>query len=588
MRNLLLAGCGALAIAACSAETGTKSSDADPSAALKRIADEYLEAVTKEDPLSVYFTLTDVMTPDHAAMPDISPAASAAFASQEDVLLAQLLRIDPTKLTSRADWVAYQSMKEAMEADVDLRQCHRDWWSVSHMIGWQNGFGDIASIQPVSTPEERAAALVRWGKIPAFIAQDRANLEKGLSEGYSAPKSVVARVVAQLDGLVAAPLDQNPFFDFAMRAEDAPEFQAETRTLFENEVMPAIATYRDFLRDEYMPAAREELSISVLPNGAACYEAMLRGYHTAKIGAERTYEHGLEEVDANRAGAIARAEAMFGESDLDAILERVKSDPQNRFSSEQELIDYTRELVPLAKEKTTPFFKAMPAQDLVVEQYPEYLRGTGQPSSYESNADASKPATYHIDTDNWMTQTRGEADIVAVHEGWPGHHMQIATALGVEGLHPITRVAVSTAYIEGWARYAEGLAEEAGLYRNGYGEISRRMWPARGMVVDPGIHVYGWSNERAIEFLKESGRFNDETARSTLDRIATIPGQLTAYDTGGLEIRELRREAEERLGDKFDIREFHQRVLENGAVPLGALREHVEQWIDEVEKGAAQ
>ncbi|MGD9801141.1 MAG: DUF885 family protein, partial [Parvularculaceae bacterium] len=291
-------------------------------------------------------------------------------------------------------------------------------------------------------------------------------------------------------------------------------------------------------------------------------------------------------VEANRADVVRRGEAMFNETDFAAILQRTKDDPANRFRSEQELIDFTRALEPVAREKIAPFFSKLPDQPMIVEPFPDYLKGTGQSSRYEPKPAADGPATYRIDTDDWATQTKGEAEIVLVHEGWPGHHLQIATAYAVEGLHPVTRLFGSTAYIEGWARYAEALAEEAGLYQNGYGAISRRAWPARGMVVDPGIHLYGWTNEQAAAFLVESGRFDEKTAEAMLDRIAVIPGQLTAYDTGGLEIASLRAEAVQRLGARFDIQSFHDRVLENGAVPLAALREHVEAWIGEEEAKA--
>ena len=274
---------------------------------------------------------------------------------------------------------------------------------------------------------------------------------------------------------------------------------------------------------------------------------------------------------------------MFSVENFAEILERTKTAPGNRFDSEQELIDFTRALVPVTREKSAPFFSKLPAQEMVVEPYADYLKGTGQSSRYETTPPSEGPATYRINTDDWEADTKGHAQIVAVHEGWPGHHMQIATAYAVEGLHPIVQLLSSTAYVEGWARYSEALAEEAGIYDTRYGEITRRAWPARGMVMDPGLHVYGWSEQQVKDFAMESGRFDEKSAEVLLDRIAVIPGQLTAYDTGGLEIFALREEAEERLGEKFDIREFHNRILENGAVPLGAMRSHVEEWIEEVE-----
>ena len=257
------------------------------------------------------------------------------------------------------------------------------------------------------------------------------------------------------------------------------------------------------------------MAIKALPKGAECYEALLRNYHSARIGAERTYARGQAAVAAHTAAVIERGKAIFGESDFTAILRRVNEGPENRFKSEEELIEATRALVPVTREKVAPFFTQLPAQELIVEPFPEFLKGTGQSSRYEQKSEAEGPATYRIATDDWETQTRARATIVVVHEGWPGHHLQIATARGMEGLHPATRLASSGAYIEGWARYAEALAEEAGIYEGGYGEITRRAWPARGMVMDPGLHLYGWTREQAVAYAMESGNFTRGDGRGS-------------------------------------------------------------------------
>lgn len=582
----MVAGVAALVLAGC----GEKRAPAplpDYSAELTSIADDYLDAILDLAPFSVvYAGLGDVVEEDHAAMEDNSPEDLARLQGVEDRLFARLAALDAAALSARADRVLYETLKESLEASRDMRVCKTMLWGVNHMFGWQNAFPQVADAQPVETPVERAEALARWRRLPAYLEQERANLDAGLAAGYSAPKRVVARVVAQLDAIVAAPPEETPFLSFAGKSKGDSAFDAAIRKLAVDEIAPAVAAFRDYLRDDYMPKARDELSIKAIPNGEPCYEAMLRQYHTAKIGAKATYERGREAVAANKASVVDRGQAMFGETDFAAILQRVKDERSNRFKSEQDVIDFTRALAPLAREKITPFFSKLPSQDLVVEPYPDYLKGTGQSSRYEPKPATEGAATYRIDTDDWQTQTKGEAEIVLVHEGWPGHHLQIATAYAIEGLHPITRLLGSTAYIEGWARYAEALAEEAGLYESGYGAISRRAWPARGMVVDPGLHLYGWTNEEAAAFLIESGRFDEKTAESALDRIAVIPGQLTAYDTGGLQIAALRAEAVRRLGARFDIQAFHDRVLENGAVPLAALRQHVEEWIAEEEERA--
>ena len=577
------AAIAALALAACSPKPdGAAPVAGDPGAEVNAIADDYMAAIRDIAPFNILFSgLGEDVPVANDAFDDISPEAEAAYEAIEDALLARINAIDPAALSDRADWVAWQSMREGLEASIGARICKRSGWSLNHMFGWQNGLPIIASMQPVATKQERAAALARWEKLPAYIAQDQANLEAGLAAGYSVPKRVAARVVAQLDALLAAPPEALPFISFAANGDD--DFKAAAQTLAAEKIQPAIASFRAFLNDAYLPQARDDLSITAVPDGAACYEALLRSYHSAEIGSATTFENGQAAVNANTQSVIDRGEAMFGTRDFAEILERLKTAPGNRFASEQELIDFTRSEVGVTKQKSAPFFTQLPAQEMIVEPYADYLKGTGQSSRYEPTPPVKGPATYRINTDEWETQTRGEAQIVAVHEGWPGHHLQIATAYAIEGLHPIVQMLSSSAYVEGWARYSEALAEEAGVYDHDYGAISRRAWPARGMIIDAGLHAYGWSEEQVKQVAIESGRFNAESAEVLLDRIAVIPGQLTAYDTGGLEIFALRKEAETRLGEKFDIREFHDRILENGAVPLAAMREHVEAWIAENE-----
>jgi uncharacterized protein (DUF885 family) len=220
----------------------------------------------------------------------------------------------------------------------------------------------------------------------------------------------------------------------------------------------------------------------------------------------------------------------------------------------------------------------MPPQDVKVVPFEEHEEGTGMSAHYRPGS-ADRPGEYRIPLNLPEDQSRGNAEIVAFHEAWPGHHLQVAIAQSVEGLHPVTQIIWFSGPGEGWARYAEGLAEEMNLYSTTSGPITRRAWPARGMVVDPGIHLFGWSRERAIAYLKESGRYPDSIVDQMVDRIAILPGQLTAYDSGGLEIFALRKLAEDAMGDDFDIREFHDRILENGTIPLIQLRSHIEGWI---------
>ncbi len=218
----------------------------------------------------------------------------------------------------------------------------------------------------------------------------------------------------------------------------------------------------------------------------------------------------------------------------------------------------------------------MPKQSVEVVPFLEHEEGTGRSAHYNS-ASADRPGEYRIPLHLPKQQSKGNAETIAFHEAWPGHHLQVSVSKSVEGLHPITQIIWFAGPGEGWARYAENLAEEMGLYTTTTGPISRRAWPARGMVVDPGIHLFGWTRQEASDYIDESGSF---TGDDMVDRIAILPGQLTAYDSGGLEIMALRQLAEDKLGEKFNINEFHDRILENGTIPLVQLRSHIMTWIE--------
>ncbi|NWG91526.1 MAG: DUF885 family protein, partial [Parvularculaceae bacterium] len=336
MKRPVLAVLAAFGIAACG--QSAPKAPADPAAALNSIADDYLEAILDVSPFAVvYAGLGDVVKEDYAAMEDVSPAAIARLQQTEDRLQRRLLELSGASFAG-ADYVLYETLKEAFEAQIGVRVCKQPLWSLNHMSGWQNAFPQVAGAQPVKTPVERAMALARWRKFPGFLATDRANLEAGLAQGYSAPKRVVARVIAQLDAILAAPPEESPLLAFAAGADGDAVFAAAVKSLATDEIAPAIAAYRDFLRDAYMPKARDDLSIKSLPGGEACYEALLRQYHTAKIGAKATYDLGRATVAANTKAVIQRGEALFGESDFGAILARLKDAPSNRFSSEEELV----------------------------------------------------------------------------------------------------------------------------------------------------------------------------------------------------------------------------------------------------------
>lgn len=544
------------------------------------LADRYYAFRLQTRPEIVYFA--GIASERHDGLWDNSPAAIAAEQAVEDELLRELASIDGAALAGSADWVTHGFLQQALTSARDLRVCRYELWGVSQMDGWQLNYTQVAELQPVGTPELRRQALARWRQLPAWIDREILNLRAGLDAGYSSPQSAVRRVIEQLDGLLARPAKDSPFASPGRRDTDADFRQAFAR-LVREDILPAVRRYRAFLADEYLGRARSELSVTANPDGRACYEASLRSYTTVDRSPEEIYALGQQTVAANRERVIALGRAAYGLDDFAAIIARIKEDPENRFRDKQDLLEFSADALQRSRAAVPQWFGRVPARDAVIEPYPDYQDGTGVSMRYEPGQ-GERPGVFRISLHQPGEQTRGNAEATAFHEVWPGHHLQVAIAQELEaqeggGLHPISQISWYSGMGEGWARYAEALADEMGLYRTVAGPIGRLAWPARGMVVDPGIHVMGWTREQAIAFMDEAGRMTAHELEEMVDRIAVLPGQLTAYDTGGLEILALRQLAEQRLGAAFDVREFHDRILENGTIPLVLLRAHMENWV---------
>jgi len=551
--------------------------EADAAAAsVNRLADRYYDLVLRRAPETAYFAGVEIAR--HDAISDNSPAALARAQREDDEILAELNAIDPDLLRGRVEWITYGILEQALESARDLRVCKWPLWNVNQMDGWQLNYPLVADLQPVGTDELRAQALDRFSGLAGYIDQEIENLRRGLDAGYSAPQSVVRRVIAQVDALWRMAPDESPFLSPARR-DGSPEFAAALEKLTAGQILPAVRRYHDFLADTYLAAAREALSVTANPGGRECYEASLRSYTTLGRSGEEVYALGRSTVEANRARVIELGRIEYGLDDFTEIIAHVKDDKADRFSSKDEMLDFARAAVAGAEGRLDQWFGIKPTRTVVVEPYPDYQEGTGVSSRYEPGS-KDRPGVYRINRDQPQKSSRGGAEIVAFHEAYPGHHTQIAIAQDRDDLHRITGIVFYSGFGEGWARYSEALAEEMGLYQTTTALISRRAWPARGMVVDPGLHLMGWSRDKARRFMGESGRFSPEQLDQMVDRIAILPGQLTSYDSGALEIVALRREAEKALGEDFDIREFHDRVLENGTVPLRLLRRHVEAWLE--------
>ncbi len=540
------------------------------------LADNYVAEYVKNFPEAAVF---GGMTLEHQdGLSDNSLAALKRWQALEDGWSRELAKIDSAQLFGKPEWVVLGFLREAVESSRQLRVCKYELWPVNQMSGWPFMTTQLATIQPVGNEQARREALARWSKLPRYLNNELDNLREGLRAGYTTPKANVKLFIEQLDAILAKPVEEWPLYNPASR-DESPEFKKAWAALLSEQIKPVVERYNRFLKNEYLGKARESIAIKANPDGEQCYQASFRNYTTLDRPAKETFELGRREVERNLTTALAIGKKDLQANDLPTLLERLKQDPANHFTSRDELLKYAQAAVGRAKDHMPKWFSRVPKAEIVVEPYPDFLEQTASDSYWPAAEDGSRPAMYRITLFPYQQTTRANAEITAFHEAYPGHHLQIALATERPTAHPITRLVGNSGFVEGWARYAEALAEEMGLYSSKYALANRRLWPARGMVVDPGIHMFGWTREQTVKFVADSGRFDDNTAKALVDRVAMWPGQLTAYDTGALEFFALRKQAEQTLGSRFDIREFHTVLLENGSVTLPMLREQVMHWL---------
>ncbi len=524
---------------------------------------------------------------DHGALQDNSFEALRAFQEKENDWYAEVESIDNDVIVGRTEYVTYGFLREQLAASIQARVCRPELWSVSQLFGWQVTYPFLATLQPVGSEELRQEALDRFGKLPEFIDIEIEQLREGIRLGYSSPRGNVERVIEQVDGLLSPPPAQSPFMSMAER-DSAPAFRQHLEVVVAEGINPALRRYRDYLAEEYLPKAREQVAVAALPDGEQCYRATVRSFTTLDVPPREIHETGLEQMAKIQAQMREIAERSFGTSEVRTLLERFKTDRQYTFGSREEIVAYAQQAVDRSRTAMGEWFGVLPKADVMIKPYPEFEEKSAPPASYVRPADdGRRPGIYRINTYEPEKQSKVGMESTAFHEAIPGHHLQLAIAQERPDAHPITRYLGNSGFSEGWGLYAERLADEMGLFSSDldrFGLLSNEAFRAARMVVDPGIHVLGWTRQRAIDYMLEHTAESDIEVATEVDRYIIMPGQATAYMIGNLEIRRLRAMAEQAFGDDFDIKAFHDRVLEDGGVTLPMLREKIERWISEGSK----
>ena len=548
---------------------------------VRQLADSYLAAYFERHPDEA--TLDGAAGTRHDRLPDNSPAALAAWQRREDGWLGDLRRIDATVLVGRPEWIAYGIMRESLAGSVATRVCHSELWNVGHTGGGSVAVvTSLAPLQPVGTAEARGQTLARWRAVPAYLATEAENQRDGLRRGYSAPASNVRITLNQLDTLLATPLERSPLLDPARR-DTTPAFVGELERTLRTEVVPALRRYRAFLARDYLPRARTAIGVSANPNGAACYRASIRATTGLDLSPDSVHRLGRATVAELEGEMREIARRSFGGADVPTLLERLRSEPAYTFGSRDEMLTAARGAVRRGTTALPAWFGRRPRAEVVVEPYPAFRERESVAEWNPPAEDGSRPGIYFLSTYDPSHKSRADLDALTFHETIPGHHLQGSIALERgQAVPAIARYFWSPGFGEGWAEYAEQLAEEMGLYSSDtarLGALADITLSAALLVVDTGINAFGWTREQGIAYIRDHTRVPRLRAEVPVDRYPIWPAQGLSYALGRLEIRRLRAAAASALGPRFDIREFHDRVLADGAVPLPLLRENLERWI---------
>ncbi len=524
---------------------------------------------------------------------DTTTAAYRAQAKRElQQTLKGLSAFNKDKLEPK-DRISYSILKLDLEQDL-AGERFPDWMQPISQIGGLPSFlaqmGTGQSIQPFKTTKDYDDWLKRLALVVPLLDGTIANMRDGLKAGVTQPKAVMEKVLPQLTAMAVADPEKSLFwgpiksFPDAVPAADRERITAAMRKLLAEQVLPAYARLQAFVRDEYVPKARASTAWAALPDGKAWYAQRVRQSTTVALTPDEIHEIGLKEV-ARILGEMEGVRKQVGfPGDLKAFFKHLQDDPKFYFSKPEELLAGYRDLQKKINSLTPKLFDIQPKADYEVREVEAFRAESAAGGSYQSpSSDGSRPGVFYVNTFNLKAQPIFGMETLSLHEASPGHHFQISIAQEDKALPKFRRYGSHyTAYVEGWALYAESLGKELGLFTDPYqwyGRLSDEQLRAMRLVVDTGLHAKGWSRERAIQYMLDNSSMAESDVVSEVERYIVWPGQALGYKIGQLEITKLRAEAQAALGAKFDLRGFHRVVLTAGQVPLPVLRELVQDWV---------
>jgi len=554
--------------------------DQDPHAAVNELADRFWDGVLERDP--VFATILGDDRFDDL-LPDLGAAGRAADEAAYRETLAEAEAIDPAGL--EPEQVITRDML-ILVASTHLEALEQKQYqlAINHMFGTQTMPVRIAQYQIADTPRSLERLLTRFGAYPAAIEQEIETLREGVADGRTGAAIPVRKEIEQIERMLALPVEAFPAVGMANVADDAS--RERVRASVETEIYPALQRLRDFLVDEYESHARSEPGISSTPGGEKAYRLGIRMNTTIDTTPDEVHRFGLEDlahIEAEKDEIARRA----GYRDRIGYAKALSEDPANHTSSRERIVELAAAHTVRAFATATSYFGRLPRADCEVKAVEEYREREVPPAFYmPPSIDGSRPGQYYLNTYQPDQRDLHKIASITFHEATPGHHFQLAIEMELTGL-PAFRTLGSrmagAAYSEGWGLYCERLADEMGLYESDaerFGMLDSQGFRAARLVVDSGLHAFGWTRARAIELMHERGSMPPVDAEIEVDRYTIWPGQALAYKIGQREIERARREVSELMGDRFDLRAFHDEVLAHGSVPLATLRREIPGWVE--------
>jgi uncharacterized protein (DUF885 family) len=516
----------------------------------------------------------------NALLGQYSLAEIARQHAEGDDFLKRLQAI-PTDGMSDKDLLSHQIMQRQLERE-DVNYSLKNYeMPVNQQNGVHTRLADLPLSVPLDSVQHYHDYISRLRQIPRVLEQTTEVMRQGEKDGLMPPKLVLEKLPGQCEGIITA----NPFlqptkkFPAEFSEEDKKRLTEEMTKAINDDVFPAYKKFAEFLRTEYDPKGRNELSIESLADGKRRYAEAVKIMTTLNITPAEVHELGLKEVERITAEMTKLAQSQ-GYKDLASFREAINKDPKWKPQSEQQILDDYRKYIHQMEPKLPELFGLLPKSPVTVEPIPDFAKA--ESTHYvQGTPDGKRPGRVVVAVADPTKRTLITDEAVAYHEGVPGHHMQISIAQTLQDLPKFRLHGFYSAYAEGWALYAEELGKEIGFYQNpvsDYGRLNSELFRAVRLVVDTGIHDKKWSRQQVIDYM-HANDLNDALAQTEADRYIAWPGQALAYKMGQLTIRKLRDEAKAQLGPKFEIKTFHDEMLNGGSMPLDLLQERVERWI---------